>query len=235
MQNQVPLLTTGDQQFPYSPGGYYGHAPSPDGSYFGSGSGRVARRYEPYGGGGPGSSTSSTASSKRARSRRGTGSKGYGNSGSTSPEGAGYSASAGSDSIGYAPQYQGYTYGGASGSYAPSSPGGGRYAQGYSNAGPPPPPSQSMTPVPQYGSNGGYQDGNYAPASTYYGHPSTPAPAPAAPSEDNYHSGPSYGTYAGYTSSNPVGGDWVGRRDSGPAPVGYSHPGATWGTEIHGS
>ncbi|KAG9119456.1 hypothetical protein FRC07_005507 [Ceratobasidium sp. 392] len=239
MPSQVPLLTTGGEYpFPYSPGGgQYSHAASPNDSYFGSNSGRVGRRYEPYGGGGPGSATSSTASSKRARSRRGTGSKGYANAGSTSPEGAGYSASAGSDSIGYAPQYQGYTYGSAGGSYAPASPGGsnGRYAQGYSNAGPPPPPPpQSMTPAPQYGGNG-YQDPNYASASAYYSHPATPAPAPVAPSEDSYHSSSSYGTYAGYPSSTPTGGDWVGRRDAGPGPVGYSHPGVAWGTEVHGS
>ncbi|KAG9087966.1 hypothetical protein FRC06_002281 [Ceratobasidium sp. 370] len=227
VQPQVPLLTTGGEHFPYSPGGYYSHTTGPD-AYPGSNSGRVARRYEPYGGGGPGSSASSTASSKRARSRRGTGPKGYG--GSASPEGAGYSA--GSDSIGYAPQYQGYTYGGAGGSYAPSSPSGsnGHYAQGYPSA---PPPPHTMTPAPQYTGSGGYQDGGYG-SSAYYGH-STPAPMPAAPSEENYHSSSSYGNYAGYSSSTPAGGDWVGRRDAGPAPAGYPHSGVAWGTEVHGS
>ncbi|KAG8707703.1 hypothetical protein FRC08_000338 [Ceratobasidium sp. 394] len=220
VQSQVPLLTTGGEHFAYSPSGYYSHTTGPD-AYMGSN--RVARRYEPYGGGGPGSSTSST-SSKRTKSRRGTGPKGYG--GSASPEGAGYSA--GSDSIGYAPQYQGYTYGSASGSYAPSSPGGsnGHYAQAYPAAPPPP----SMTPAPQY--NGGYQDASYT-SSAYYGH-STPAPVPAAPTEDSY-SNSAYGNYTGYPSSAPTGGDWVGRRDAAPAPTGYPHSGVAWGTEVHGS
>ncbi|QRW09990.1 cAMP-independent regulatory protein pac2 [Ceratobasidium sp. AG-Ba] len=235
MQSQVPLLTSGGEHaYPYSPSGYYSHSTGPDTSYFaGSGSGRAARRYEPYGGSGPVSSTSTAASSKRSRSRRGTGAKGYVNSGSVSPEGAG----SGLEPVGYAPQYQGYTYGNGSGSYAPSSPSGsshshGHYSQYSSAPPPPPPPPASMTPAPQYPASSSYQDGY---GSSYYGHSSTPAPPTPAPNEENYHSNSTYGSYAGYSSSAPTGGSWNERREVSSSSGGYQHPGVAWSAEVHGS
>lgn len=223
LQSQPPLLTTGEPAFPYSPG-YYSHTTGPGDSYFGTSQPRVARRYEPYGGGG-GSSTSSTGSSKRSRSRRGTGSvppKGYGASGSASPEGAGQNYN-GPEQTGYSapPQYQGYTYGNG-GPYTPTSPSGSssHYSQSYPNTGPPPPPPP-VPPAPQYT---GYQDRSYtsqpAPAQgpTYYAH-STPTPTSVG-SEG----------YGGY-QSQPAG-EWMARRDG---PGGYAHSGAAWSAEVHGS
>lgn len=225
-QSQVPLLTTGEPAFPYSPG-YYSHTTGPDNSYFGTNSQpRVARRYEPYGGGG-GSSTSSTSSSKRSRSRRGTGSappKGYGTSGSASPEGAGQSYNAGPEQAGYSapPQYQGYNTYANGGPYTPTSPSGSssHYSQSYSNTGPPPPPPP-IAPAPQYT---GYPDRSYtsqpAPtqSTTYYAH-STPTPTSV-----------SNEGYGGYQSQ--PGGEWMARRDG---PATYAHSGAAWSTEVHGS
>ncbi|CAE6353283.1 Transcriptional regulator MIT1 OS=Saccharomyces cerevisiae (strain ATCC 204508 / S288c) GN=MIT1 PE=1 SV=1 [Rhizoctonia solani AG-1 IB] len=235
--SQVPLLTTGAPEphshFGYSSSpGYYPHENS--NSYFGpNSSSRVTRRYEPYGGGG-GSSASSTGSSRRSRSRRGTNTstRGYGASGSTSPEGAGQSYASPTDSTpvgstySSAPQYQGYTNNYAAGSYAPTSPG------GYY--------SSTPAPVQPYSSNS-YQESTYASQPT----PApAPAPAPAPTSsyygagEDGYHSSSSYG---GYTTSAPApatgysSAEWMGRRDSH---VAYAPPHAhtsAWSTEVHGS
>ncbi|GAB1522070.1 Global transcription regulator sge1 [Rhizoctonia solani] len=230
--SQVPLLTTGASEshshFAYSPSpGYYPHENS--NSYFGpSSSSRVARRYEPYGGGG-GSSASSTGSSRRSRSRRGTNTsstRGYGTSGSASPEGAGQSYHSPSDSTpvgasySSAPQYQGYTSNYAPGSYAPTSPSG--YYSG------------TPAPVPTYASSAYQQEGSYT---------SQPVPPPAPTSsyyaaEDGYHSSSSYG---GYATSTPAPAtsysstEWIGRRDSHVAYApAHAHTGA-WSTEVHGS
>ncbi|CAE6463136.1 unnamed protein product [Rhizoctonia solani] len=234
--SQVPLLTSGTPEthshFSYSPSpGYHPHDNSS--SYFNSSSsGRVTRRYEPYGGGG-GSSTSSAASSRRSRSRRGTGTstRAHGAPGSTSPEGAGQSYPGAPNSApvnsGYssAPQYPGYTNNySTSGSYAPTSPGG--YYSG-----------TTAPPVQPYHSSGYQHESNY---SNQQAPPPAPAPTSSyyAPGEDGYHSGSSYGGYSTSTPAPATGyssTQWMERRDShvAYAPT-HTHTGA-WSTEVHGS